>query len=154
MKKLNLLVIAAVTLAGAATTIVAAENGGPERHHRHHRMMQRLEEVGVTDAQKEQIRSIMRESRPTMRPLVKQMIQERRALRDAIHATPVNEAAIRAQAARVAQVQADLAVRRAHVSDKVRAVLTPEQAAKLKEMSAKHDAKVDSFMNRGGGHDA
>jgi protein CpxP len=112
------------------------------------RMMHALKEVGVTDAQKEQIRGIMREQRPQLQPLRKQMVQERRALRDVVQTSPLNESAIRTQAARVAQVQADLAVQRAQVASRVRAVLTPEQQAKLKEMQAQRDTKIDERLNR------
>ena len=155
MKKLVLISCsAAVALMGAvgvARAVDANTNDGGGRQHRGgHRMhmMHALKEVGVTDAQKEQIRGIMREQRPQLQPLRKQMVQERRALRNAIQTSPVNEQAIRTQAARVAQLQADLAVQRARIGDRVRAVLTPEQQAKLKEMQAQRDAKIDERLNR------
>jgi protein CpxP len=75
-------------------------------------------------------------------------VQERRALRKTIHTTPVNEAAIRAQAARVAQIEADLDVKRAYVSDRIRAVLTPEQVEKLKELAGSIDEHVDAVLER------
>jgi Spy/CpxP family protein refolding chaperone len=149
---------AAVALAGAIGVARGVENNGNDNAGRPHRfrraMRQQLAAIGVTDAQKEQIRAIRREMRPTVAPLVKQLVQERRALRNTIQTTPVNEAAIRAQSARVAQLQADLAVKRAYISERVRSVLTPEQAAKLKELAAQRDAKIDERMNRrqnGGG---
>src|SRR3954454_12479294 len=122
-----------------------AIDGGRNHHRSGHRMhmMRALKEVGMTDAQKDQIRGIMREQRPQLRPLRKQMVEERRALRTTIEASPVNESAIRTQAARVAQVQADLAVKRAQIADRVRGVLTPEQQAKLKEIKAQCDVKSD-----------
>ncbi len=151
MKNLTLLTCAsAAGLIGLVAAATAADNGSdtPRPHRFRHALMQRLTAVGVTDAQKEQIRGIAREFRPAMKPLRQQLVQERRALRKAIHSTPVNEAAIRAQSARVAQIEADVAVKRAYISERVQSILTPEQIAKLKEMAAKFDAKVDEQMNR------
>lgn len=154
MKKITLFAcLAAAGLVGflGAATPDANNNktdGGGRRGFRRHAIMQKLAAVGVTDAQKEQIRGIMREFRPTVKPIKQQLVLERRALRKAIHTTPVNEAAIRAQSARVAQIQADLAVKRAFIAERVQAVLTPDQVAKLKEMAAKFDSKVDQWMQR------
>jgi Spy/CpxP family protein refolding chaperone len=69
-------------------------------------------------------------------------------LRKAIHTAPVNKQAIRAQAARVAQIGADLDVKRAQVSEGIRAVLTPEQVEKLKQLAEKVDANVDLMLER------
>jgi Spy/CpxP family protein refolding chaperone len=148
--------LATVALTGLADFAAAQGNtNGPvnEQGRRHgfraHRMMKALEQVGVTDQQKQQIKTIMRESRPTMQPLVQQLRTERKALREAIQASPVNEGAIRAASTRVAQVEADLAVARAHVQDRVRGVLTPDQAAKLKQMQADWQAKREQRMKEG-----
>src|ERR1700682_5143483 len=75
-----------------------------------HVLLGKLVELDVSQAQKQQIHVVLRESRPTIKPLVTQYVQERRTLRKTIHTAPVNEAAIRAQAARVAQIEADLDV--------------------------------------------
>jgi protein CpxP len=75
-------------------------------------------------------------------------VTERRALRDTIHAETIDETAIRAQAAKVASLEADLAVQRAHVSHDIRAVLTPDQLEKLKEMQIDVDARIDGFLHR------
>ena len=40
-------------------------------------------------------------------------------------------------------MQADLAVKRAQIADRVRGILTPDQQAKLKEIKAQRDAKSD-----------
>ncbi len=69
-------------------------------------------------------------------------------MRKAIHTAPVNKQAIRAQAARVAQIGADLDVKRAQVSEGIRAVLTPEQVEKLKQLAEKVDANVDLMLER------
>ena len=113
-----------------------------------HALLGKLVELGVSQAQKQQIHAVLRESRPTIKPLVTQYVQERRALRETIHTAPVNEAAIRAQAARVAQIEADLDLNRAYISERIRAVLTPEQVEKLKQIAGTVDAHVDALLER------
>ena len=102
----------------------------------------------MTDAQKTQIHAILRDSQPNLLPLIKQYLEERRALRRTIHTTPVNEAAVRAQAARVAQVESNLEAKRAHVAERIGALLTPEQITKLKELASGVDASVDAAIER------
>src|SRR5947207_1200767 len=77
--------------------------------------LEKLTELGVTDAQKSQVRAVLRQHLPTAGPLVKSLVTERRALRDTIRADQINESAIRAQAAKVASIEADLAVERARI---------------------------------------
>lgn len=59
-----------------------------------------------------------------------------------------NEAAIRARSVKVAAIQADLAVQRAHVGQEIRKLLTPEQKLKLKEFQAGMDGKRDRMLSR------
>jgi Spy/CpxP family protein refolding chaperone len=75
-------------------------------------LLEKVAELGITGAQKTQIHAILRDSLPNLRPLIKQYLEERRALRRTIHTTPGNEAAIRAQATRVAQVVSGICNRR------------------------------------------
>ena len=102
----------------------------------------------MTDAQKKQIHAILRDSQPNLLPLIKQYVEERHALRRTIHTTPVNEAAVRAQAAWVAQVESDLEVKPAHVAERIGALLTPEQITKLKESASGVDASVNAAIER------
>ena len=76
------------------------------------------------------------------------MVAERRSLRTLIQAETVDEAAIRAQSAKVAAVAADLAVQRAHGAQEIRKVLTPEQIQKFKSLQEKRDSKFDRFISR------
>jgi Spy/CpxP family protein refolding chaperone len=108
----------------------------------------RLKQLGVTSEQKAELKTILRQYQPTVGPLIKEVVTERRVLRDAIHAETIDETAIRAQAAKVASLESDLAVQRAHVSHDIRAVLTPEQLQKVKEMEIDVDARIDGFLHR------
>ncbi len=112
------------------------------------KIAEKLATLGVTEAQKEQVHAILRAHQPTVEPMIHQLVAERRALRDTIRTTPVNESAIRAQAVKVATLEADLAVQRAYVVQEVRGVLTPEQIEKLKEMQVDVDARIDQALHR------
>ncbi|MCL5022713.1 MAG: Spy/CpxP family protein refolding chaperone [Nitrospirae bacterium] len=87
--------------------------------------------LGLTDQQKEQLKDISAKYKPTLRPVIRQYRAESRQLRKLIHATVLDDGAIRAQAATVASFGADLAVQRAHLIQDVRSVLTPDQISKL-----------------------
>jgi periplasmic protein CpxP/Spy len=76
------------------------------------------------------------------------VVIERRALRTLIQADTIDEAAIRAQSAKVAAIEADLAVQRAHSAQDFRKVLTPEQLQKFKAMQDQRDSKRDKFLSR------
>jgi Spy/CpxP family protein refolding chaperone len=92
--------------------------------------------LGITDQQRTEIREVLREFKPDVQPKIEKLVQERRTLREVIRTTPVDEAAIRAQSAKVAALEADLAVDRARVGAKVRPILTEEQLAKLQQMTS------------------
>jgi protein CpxP len=106
-------------------------------------------ELGLSSQQKQDVKEIFAKSRPQAEPLMKQIKTERRALRELVQADAIDEAAIRAQSAKVAAVEADLAVQRAHVAQQIRAILTPEQVQKFKAIQAKRDSRMDEMPNRG-----
>jgi protein CpxP len=110
-------------------------------------------ELQLTTQQKQQIKEIFARNRPQNEPLMKQMHTERQALRTLIQANAIDEAAIRAQSAKVAAVEADLAVQRAKVAREIRAILTPEQIAKEKELQAQRDKKMEERAARRGKQD-
>jgi protein CpxP len=100
-------------------------------------------ELGLTNQQKQNVKDIFVKIRPQTEPLMKQLKTERRALRSLIQAETIDDAAIRAQSAKVAVVAADLAVQKAHVAQQIRTVLTPEQVQKFKELQANRDSRMD-----------
>jgi protein CpxP len=111
-------------------------------------LAERFAELGVTDAQKRQVRAILRQHQPTAGPMIKQLVEARRKLRDTIRAEVIDEKAIRAQAAKVASLEADLAVERAHIGHKIKPILTAEQVAQLKDMQVDVEERIDQFLSR------
>ncbi len=153
-KVVTALVVGAMLAAGAAYAAVGGDHDGGRDCGKHagrgHRFAKAL---GLSDDQKAQIRSIFEKHRPELLPLRKEFAAEKRVLRDMIQAEPADEAAIRAQVAKLAATGADLAVRRARISREVRAVLTPEQLGKLKALREERDRKIDRFLKRSEGKD-
>ena len=93
-----------------------------------------LRQLGVTAEQRQQIRGILEKHRADLKPLMDQALTARRGLSDAIQAPEVNEQAIRDASAKLAAVQADLAVLGAKVRAEAFQVLTPEQRQKALEL--------------------
>jgi protein CpxP len=132
--------ITAVSLAPAGASAFMGEDG-PPMHGQHFKRM--ATELGLSAQQKLDIKAIFQKDRAQFQPLMQQLKTEHRSLRSLIHADTIDEAAIRAQSAKVAAIQADLAVQRAHMSQEVHKLLTPEQVLKLKDFQAKQDERRD-----------
>ena len=107
-----------------------------------------LDRLGATAEQKTQLQAVLGKNRPETEPLVRQAVAERRTLRRMIRDGAADEQAIRSQAAKVASLETDLAVARARTAKEVRAILTPEQSAKLAEIQVEREQKVDRWMER------
>lgn len=125
----------------------SGRDGGWEGHgHRGHRLAKAL---GLSKEQTEQVKAIFLKHRDGIAPLRKEMVSERRELRNLIQADKPDEAAIREQVKKIAATGGDLAVRRAKMAQEVRAVLTPEQIEKFRALQEKRDRRIDRMMSRG-----
>ncbi len=92
-----------------------------------------LAQLGLTDQQKTQIKAIFDGHKTDIQGFAARMKTARQAL-DAAIWSGADEATIRAKAADVAAVQADMAVFRATIHTQVFAVLTPDQQAKANQL--------------------
>ncbi len=100
------------------------------------------ERLHLTDDQKLAALGVLRTHQPALKPLVDRLITDRFALRKTLEATTVDEAAVRAGSARVAAIEADLAVQKAHLFHDLRAVATPEQLTTLDQMEANSETRL------------
>ena len=133
-------VVAAVSFSPLTSSAFMGEDGAPPAG-RHFKKM--ATELGLSAQQQQDVKAVFAKNRPQAEPLMKQLKTEHRSLRALIQADAVDDAAIRAQSAKVAAVEADLAVQGAHVGQQVRAILTPEQIQKFKELQADRDKRMD-----------
>jgi periplasmic protein CpxP/Spy len=137
--------VAAVSFAPLNSSAFMGEDGAPPAG-RHFKKM--ATELGLSAQQQQDVKAVFAKNRPQAEPLMKQLKTEHRSLRTLIQADAVDDAAIRAQSAKVAAVEADLAVQRAHVGQQVRAILTPEQVQRFKELQADRDSRMDDRRGR------
>ena len=100
-----------------------------------------LRRLNLTDAQEQQVRDIRQQERESMQTLQQKLRAASDAQRNAIQMIPVNEGLIRDTTAALGEVQAELAIRQAHVHSQVWAVLTPAQQAEATRIRAEREAR-------------
>jgi Spy/CpxP family protein refolding chaperone len=149
MKKLFIILTAAAALAASGFTYQthAADTSGLQTEHG--RPFQRIAQMlNLTDSQQAQIRTILIDDRGTLVPLLSKMHNARKSLREAIRASDANEATVRAAAANVAAVEADLAVERMKLYGKIAPILTEAQLKELADLQQLGDDAVDNALAR------
>lgn len=96
-----------------------------------------LGQLNLSDAQREQVRSVMERHREDMRAVGQRLREAHQAQRNAVETVPVNEALIRSTSQALATAQTDMALLQARIHSDVWGLLTPEQQAKAKELKEK-----------------
>jgi Spy/CpxP family protein refolding chaperone len=109
-----------------------------------------LHALGLTDAQKEQVKAIHEAERTKIEPYLKQLEDARTALKEATAKGQFDETKVRAIAATQSQAQIELTVSRARTEAAVYKILTPEQQAKVEQLHAQH--KPEGGHGFGGHH--
>ena len=99
-------------------------------------------EIGLTDAQRDQIKAIADAHKDEWKVLADRARTAHEALNDAITADAIDEATIRQKSAEVGAVEADLAVARAHAHSEVFQILTSDQKAQVKKMQTEMKNRV------------
>jgi len=150
-----LAVVLGTALAKSQTADAAAPTPAsvPAMHHyRGHGMGERWgffgKALNLTDDQKTQMKAIMQKEHPMMRPLFQQSHQIDLQLRQYAEGT-YDEAKVRALAAQKSQVDVELAVQRTRIHNEMFQVLTADQQAKMKELEARHEARMAEHMHDG-----
>jgi len=136
-------VVALTALAGIAQAHDGGWGGEKCGRHAHHDFWRMGKKLGLSDAQKAQAKAIFQANKADVQPIITSMHTERKNLRALIYADTIDEAAIRAETAKIAGIQADLNVNRAKVGAQFRAILTPDQLTTLKTLWQKHQ-KTDN----------
>ena len=109
----------------------------------HERFAEMAGKLALSDQQKSRMKEVFKKDQPQVKPIFGKLITEKRELRTLIQSGSADEAAIRAQAAKVAGAEADLAVQRAQMARQFRAILTPEQVEKFKAIQKDKDSRLD-----------
>jgi protein CpxP len=101
--------------------------------------------LSLSDAQQTQMKTVMQKERPTMKPLFQQSRQIDQQLRQYVEGT-YDEAKVQALAAQKAQIEAQLTVAQARLHNELFQLLTPDQQGKMKDMEARHQARMAKHM--------
>ncbi|MBI4764104.1 MAG: Spy/CpxP family protein refolding chaperone [Deltaproteobacteria bacterium] len=104
--------------------------------------------LGISDIQMNAIKAVVKKNLPELQTMTNQIISERRVLKSLIRAQSVNEDAIRAQVRKLAEMEADMCVKRAVIGQEIRTILTPEQLQKSAEMSRFRERMMDRRIAR------
>jgi Spy/CpxP family protein refolding chaperone len=113
------------------------------------RMLERAKEkLELTDTQVEKIKAAVKDDRENILGLVTRLREARVGLREAIQAKDANESSVRAAAAKVAAVEADMAVQRLKLHNAISPILTEQQRAKFAELQAHMDSMIESGIGR------
>jgi Spy/CpxP family protein refolding chaperone len=102
-----------------------------------------LNELNLTDAQREQVREIRDRYQEQTRTLSRRLADLAAKQRQAIETIPVNETLIASATQDMTQAQVEIAVQEAHVNADIWAVLTPEQQAKATKLRAERKAQME-----------
>jgi protein CpxP len=107
-----------------------------------------LRGIELTDAQRDQVRTIMESHRDEFADLRQKLSAAHRAFAEATRGDALDEAAIRTQSTAVANAMADEAILRARVRAQVHALLTAEQQQQLKDRQADMQKRLQERQER------
>lgn len=152
--RFRLLVAALAVLLGSAIakSQTPADAPPPPPMHGHefgmhgHMMGFFARQLNLTDEQKAQMKTIMQKEHPTMKPLFQQQHQIELQLRQYVEGT-YDQAKVQALAAQKAQVDAQITVQQTRIHNQLYQLLTVDQQAKLKEIEARHEARMQKHLH-------
>jgi len=141
----------AVMLGGAIAKSQTADAAAPPPMHGHefgmegHRMGFFAKYLNLTDDQRTQMKAVMHKEHSTMKPLMQQVHQMDQQLKQYVEGT-YDEAKVQALVAQQAQTMVQLKVQETRIHNELYQLLTPEQQAKMKEVEANHEARMQKHM--------
>jgi protein CpxP len=102
-----------------------------------------LNELNLTDAQREQVREIRERYRDQTRQFAQRLSDAAAKQRQAIETLPVNEALITSATQDMTAAQVEVAIQEARLNAEIWAVLTPEQQAQATKSRAERKARME-----------
>jgi len=107
-----------------------------------------FKQLDLTDAQHAQIKALMEKEHPTMQPLMQQVHTMQQELKQYSEGT-YDDAKVQALVAQQAQTLVQLKVQETRIHSEIYQLLTSDQQAKLKEIEANHEARMQQHMHGG-----
>jgi Spy/CpxP family protein refolding chaperone len=151
--RLRFLVAALAVLLGGAiaksqTTDTAPANPPAHKHGfgpEGHLLGFYVKYLGISDAQKAQMKTVLQKERATMHPLMQQEHQLDQQLKQYEEGT-YDEAKVQALVSQQAQTLVQLKVEQSRIHSELYQLLTPDQQAKLQQFEANHAARMQQHM--------
>ncbi len=139
----RILAIGAAVLLIAAGAIAQGRHGfgGPGGDFRH-----MLRQLDLTPDQHSQVKAIFEKEKPTLQPLMQQMRQNHQAMKALQASGAFDEAKTRTLATQNAQTMIELQVEHARMQSEIMQILTADQKAKLAQIEANKDARMQEHM--------
>lgn len=143
----------AVVLCGAAMVVYAQQNESATapawRGHGHEHMGWMAKQLNLTEAQKEQVKSLMQANRGNTRPLMLQAAENRKAMLAATSGGAFDQAKVQALANQQAQTMAQLMVQKASLQHQIYTqVLTAEQRTTADQLRQKQMERIDQRLQK------
>ena len=154
--RFRLLVAAlAILLGSAIAKSQTADAPAPPPMHQHghrfgmegHRMGFFAKQLNLTDDQKAQMKTIMQKEHPTIKPLFQEEHEINQKLRACVE-VPCAEDKVRTLATQKAQIDIERTVAETRIHSELYQLLTADQQAKLKQIEANHEARMQKHMNQ------
>lgn len=143
----------AVLMGSAIAKSQTAEAPPPPPMHYHefgmsHMMGFMAQRLNLTDDQKTQMKAVLQKEHPNIKPLMLQQHQIDLQLRQYVEGS-FDPAKVQVLAAQKAQIQAQLTVQETRIHNELYQLLTADQQSQLKQMEAKHEARMQQRMSNG-----
>ncbi len=106
-----------------------------------------IKKLKLTDQQREQIRAVVLNNETQIKPLLNDLVEGRRAIKDLVRADQPDEEAIRAQVAAQLPTQTQAAIKLSVIYQQVTSAMDAEQLAKLEKLEAKREKRVDLVVD-------
>jgi Spy/CpxP family protein refolding chaperone len=160
-KTLLVALLAAGTLGGLGTSVYSDAVNGPTTnpsvaslegplprliHAQFVRWMGLRHDLNLTPDQRQQIHAIVQSHRAEIIQVMKPVVEDRRALREAVLDPNSDEKSIRAAADNLGHSIGDAAVLAAQIKQEIAPILTDEQQQKLSDFRVQSDHAVDEFF--------
>jgi len=153
--RLLIATMAVVLGAALAKSQTAADAPPPPPMHGHgpgfgqgeHMMEFFADYLNLSDAQQAQMKAILQKEHASLKPLMQQERQNRQQLRQ-YEEGAFDEAKVRTIAAQQAQTHVELTVAETRIHNELFQVLTPDQQAKMKDLEARREARMQKRMQQ------
>ncbi len=112
-------------------------------------LMRRIaDRLDLSTEQRDEIRSIVKEQMPTIKPLIKQLMETRQQLAELNKQDSFNEAEVQRLAEQQGATMTQLVIAKQRTLYRIRQVLTEEQQQEVDKIQSRIQARMQHWLNR------